>query len=85
MKQEVRTVANRHDRHAEHHAHDAAPVPSDVELYDTKALMALIAGSTRRWWLVKAAELVRAGVLKKDGKRWIGSRSAILRALTEGA
>lgn len=59
--------------------------PTDVELYVARALMALVGNSTRRWALDKAAGLVARGVLKKDGRRWIGSRSAVIAALTGAA
>lgn len=55
--------------------------PTDLELYDARRLMGLVVNSSRRWALTKAAELVARGVLKKDGKKWIGSRSAVIAAL----
>jgi hypothetical protein len=62
-------------------AGNAVSAPSDVELYTARALMALVGNSTRRWCLNKAAELVALGVLRKDGRRWVGSRSAVIAAL----
>lgn len=56
---------------------------SDLGLWSTEALVGLLPGSTRKWWLKNIPDLIARGALRKRGKRWLGSRAAILAALVE--
>jgi hypothetical protein len=63
---------------------DRLDVATDVALWSAAMLVSLLPGSNRKWWLgVAVPELTRRGVLVKRGKRWVGSRTAIVAALLE--
>jgi hypothetical protein len=57
----------------------------DLELWSAARLIELLPGSSLKWWRRKSSDLVAKGVLKKAGKKWLGSRTAILSALLGGA
>jgi hypothetical protein len=60
--------------------------PEFPERWTAQRLADAMPGSTRKWMLTTMIpELVRAGVLVKRGRRWTGTRSAIVAALGNAA